>query len=186
MCQCRLHALLWLHIGIILSLLAAEPRSTAIILFPSQCLRGTILLTLYSMVRTDEFQEQSQSFFIGISFSLHFWLLLFRFLFFLSIGWYFGAVFFGLIGCKLLSPCLADHLYISGPCRSRSDLTVASSQYDILLCSETLVLDMRHVLELLVPGFGLPVLLCWGKILWALGLAAYVRDGYGAFRQRKF
>ena len=31
-----------------------------------------------------------------------------------------------------------------------SDLTVASSQYDILLCSETLVSDMRHMLELLV------------------------------------
>ena len=26
-----------------------------------------------------------------------------------------------------------------------SDLTVASSQYDILFCSETLVSDMRHV-----------------------------------------
>ena len=36
-----------------------------------------------------------------------------------------------------------------------SDLTVASSQYDILLCSETLVSDSRHVSELLVPGFGL-------------------------------
>ena len=32
------------------------------------------------------------------------------------------------------------------------DLTVASSQYDILLCSETLVSDMRHESELLVPG----------------------------------
>ena len=40
-----------------------------------------------------------------------------------------------------------------------SDLTVASSQYDILLCSETLVSDMRHVSELLVHGFGRPVLL---------------------------
>ena len=29
------------------------------------------------------------------------------------------------------------------------DLTVASSQYDILLCCETLVSDMRHVSELL-------------------------------------
>ena len=27
---------------------------------------------------------------------------------------------------------------------NHSDLTVASSQYDILLCSETLVTDMRH------------------------------------------
>ena len=35
-----------------------------------------------------------------------------------------------------------------------SDLTVASSQYDVLLCSETLVSAMRHVSELLVPGFG--------------------------------
>ena len=32
---------------------------------------------------------------------------------------------------------------------NHSDLTVASSQYDILLCSETLVSDMRHVSEIL-------------------------------------
>ena len=67
-----------------------------------------------------------------------------------------------------------------------SDLTVASSQYDILLCSETLVSDMRHVWEVLVPCFCRPVLLCWGKMPWARGMAAYVRDGYGAFRQPKF
>ena len=66
------------------------------------------------------------------------------------------------------------------------DLTMALSQYDILLCSETLVSDMRHVSEVLVPGFGRPVLLCRGKIPWARGMAAYVRDGYGAFRQPKF
>ena len=40
--------------------------------------------------------------------------------------------------------------------RTLNDLTVASSQYDILLCSETLVSDMHHVSELLVPGFGRP------------------------------
>ena len=67
-----------------------------------------------------------------------------------------------------------------------SDLAVASSQYDILLCSETLVSDLRHVSELLVPGFGLPVLLCRGKLPHARGMAAYVRDGYGAFCQPKF
>ena len=38
-----------------------------------------------------------------------------------------------------------------------SDLTVASSQCDILLCSETLVSDMRHMSEVLVPGFCRPV-----------------------------
>ena len=41
-----------------------------------------------------------------------------------------------------------------------SDLTVASSQYNILLCSEILVSDMRQVSELLVPGFSRPVFLC--------------------------
>ena len=67
-----------------------------------------------------------------------------------------------------------------------SDLTVASSQYDILLCSEILISDMRHVSEILVPGFGRSVLLCRGKMPRARGMAAYVRDGYGAFRQPKF
>ena len=67
-----------------------------------------------------------------------------------------------------------------------SDLTVASSQYDILLCLETLVSDSRHVSGLLVPGFGRPVLVCLGRMLLARGMAAYVRDGYGAFRQPKF
>ena len=45
-----------------------------------------------------------------------------------------------------------------GQAGNHSDLTVASSQYDILLCSETLVSDMHHVSEILVPGFGRPVL----------------------------
>ena len=66
------------------------------------------------------------------------------------------------------------------------DLTVASSRYDTLLCSEILVSHMRHVSEVLVPGFGLPVLFCRGKMPRARGMAAYVRDGYGAFRQPKF
>ena len=66
------------------------------------------------------------------------------------------------------------------------DLTVASSQYDILLCSETLVSDMRHLSEVLLPGFCRPVVLCRGKMPRARGMAAYVRDGYGAFRQPKF
>ena len=63
------------------------------------------------------------------------------------------------------------------------NLTVALSQYDIRLCSETLVSDMRHVSELLVPGIGHPVFLRLGKLPRARGIAAYVRDGYGAFRQ---
>ena len=67
-----------------------------------------------------------------------------------------------------------------------SDLAVSSSQYDILLCSEILVSDLRHVSELLVPGFGRPVCLCRGKLPRAHGMAAYERDGYRSFRQPKF
>ena len=59
-----------------------------------------------------------------------------------------------------------------------SDLTVASSKYDVLLCSDTLVSDMRHVSEVLVPVFGRLVLLCRGKMPRARGMAAYERDGY--------
>ena len=63
------------------------------------------------------------------------------------------------------------------------DLTVASSLYDILLCSETLVSDMLHVSEVLVPEFGRAVLLCRGRMPRARGMAAYERDAYVAFRQ---
>ena len=63
---------------------------------------------------------------------------------------------------------------------------VASSQYDILLCSQTKVSDRRHVSELLVPGFGRPVLLCRGRMIRSQVMAAHVRDGYRAFRQPKF
>ena len=75
---------------------------------------------------------------------------------------------------------------VRGLARNLSDLTMASSQYDILLCSETLVSDLRQVSELLVPRFGRPVLLCQGRMPRARGMAAYIRDGYGAFRQPKF
>ena len=75
---------------------------------------------------------------------------------------------------------------VRGLAGNLSDLTVASSQYDILLCFENLVSDIRRVSELLVPGFGRPVLLCQGKMPRARRMAAYVRDGYGPFRQPKF
>ena len=75
---------------------------------------------------------------------------------------------------------------VRGLAGNLSDLTEASSRYDILLCSETLVSDMRHVSELLVPGFGRPVLLCRGRMPRARGMEGYVRGGYGPFRQPKF
>ena len=66
---------------------------------------------------------------------------------------------------------------VQGLAGNLSDLTVASSQYDIVLCSEIWVSDMLHVSELMAPGFGRPVLSCQGKIPRARGMAAYLRDG---------
>ena len=59
-----------------------------------------------------------------------------------------------------------------------SDLAVAPSQYDMLLCSETLVSDLRHVPELLVPGFGRPVLLCRDGVPRQAGASCLVPVGW--------
>ena len=45
-----------------------------------------------------------------------------------------------------------------------------------LFCSETLVSDMRHESELLVPGFGHPFLLCRFKMPRARETAAYTYE----------
>ena len=82
----------------------------------------------------------------------------------------------------VLAVCRIPCSNVRGLAGNFSDLTVASSRYDILLCSKILVADMRYVSKVLVPDFGRPVLLCRGKMLRACGMAAYVLDGYGAFR----
>ena len=60
---------------------------------------------------------------------------------------------------------------VRGQAGNHSDLTVDLSHYNILLCSETLVTNMRHVSKIRVPGFGRPVLLCRGKKPRARGMA---------------
>ena len=75
---------------------------------------------------------------------------------------------------------------VQGLSKNLSDVRMPSSRYDLLLCSDTLVSERRHISELLVPGFGRPVLLCRDGMPRARGMAAYVRDGYGAFCQPKF
>ena len=69
MCQCRLHAVPWSYIGILMRHLAAEPRSTAGLLSLSQCPSGTILLTPYSMV-WDWWVSRNRRTFIPLSVSL--------------------------------------------------------------------------------------------------------------------
>ena len=70
---------------------------------------------------------------------------------------------------------------VRGLAGNLSDLTMAPSQNNIAFWSETLVSDILHVSELLGP-----VLLGRGKSPRARGKAAYIRDGYRAFRQPKF
>ena len=109
MCQCGLHAVLWSHIGKLMHHLAAEPCSTAGLLFPSWCPSGTILLTLYSMV-WDWWVSRAGPMLLywpKLLFPYYSLLLFFPFLFAPSIGWYCGAGVFGLIGCTSLSLSLA-------------------------------------------------------------------------------
>ena len=108
-CQCELHAVPWSHIDILMRHLAAEPRSTAGLLFPSQCPSGTILLTPYSMVWDWRVSRRwPMLFYWPEQLYPYYSLLLFFRLFFLSIGWWYcGAGVFGLIGCISFSLSLA-------------------------------------------------------------------------------
>ena len=109
MCQCGLHAVPWLHIGILMRHLAAEPHSTAALLFPSQCPCGMIFLTPCSMVWDRLVSRAGPMFFLLAKAALSLLLssTIFPFLFFLFIGWYCGAGVFVLIRCIPLSLSLA-------------------------------------------------------------------------------
>ena len=53
-------------------------------------------------------------------------------------------------------------------------------QYDVILCSETLVSNRRSVSELLLPNFDKPKLVLRDLRPRVRGLATYVRTGYTA------
>ena len=113
MCQSELHAVLWSHIGILLRLLAAEPRSTAGLLFPSQYLSGMIWLTPYLMVFDWQVSRAGPMPFCWPSCSLVFCLQLFSlFLLFLHRLVVWGWVF-GLIGCQYPSPSLSLPIFFN-------------------------------------------------------------------------
>ena len=60
MCQCGLHAALWSYIGLLMSFLAAENRSTAGLIFICQYLR-------IQWCGTSGFQEHGQCLLIGVT-----------------------------------------------------------------------------------------------------------------------
>ena len=108
MCQCGLHAVLWSHIGTLMHRLAAEPRSTARLLFTSRCPSGTIFLTQYSMVRDWRVSRAGPMLFYRPKLLYPYNILLLFSISFLSVYrlvlW---AGVFGLIWCISLSPSLA-------------------------------------------------------------------------------
>ena len=87
---------------------AAEPCSTAGLLFPSLCPSGTILLTAYSILWDWRVPRARPMllYWPKLLYPYYSHLLFFPFSFF-SIGWYCGAGVFGLIGCTSLSLSLA-------------------------------------------------------------------------------
>ena len=70
MYQCWLHTVLWSHIDILMRLLAAEPRSTAGLLFSSHCFYEAILATRYSMMWDRRvFKSRANAFFSALNFN---------------------------------------------------------------------------------------------------------------------
>ena len=92
--------------------------------------------------------------------------------------------------------CRLMYANIRGLHKNLKDLTVASSHYDILLCSETLVSDLRHPSEILIPGFNKPILLKRDNIPRRRdnndnnhrrqGMAVYIRKKYPASHKTKY
>ena len=55
--------------------------------------------------------------------------------------------------------CRVLHHNIRGLKRNFNDLQIASRDYDIIFCSETMISSRRHVSELLIPDFNNPTFL---------------------------
>ena len=65
-------------------------------------------------------------------------------------------------------------------------LAVAGPDYDVLVCAESKISDRRHLSELRIPGFGCPQLRLMNSTPIVRGMALYVREGFGSFRQSNF
>ena len=108
MCQCGLYAVLWSLIGTLMHRLAAEPCSTAELLFSSRCPCGTIMVIPYSMVWDWRVSRAGPMLFYSPKMLYPFYNLLLLFPSLLSVYmlvlWVWGL---RLIGCISLSLSLA-------------------------------------------------------------------------------
>ena len=75
---------------------------------------------------------------------------------------------------------------VRGLYRNLNDLIVLSSNFDIILCSETLVSNFRNINELLLPNFNKPFLIKRDSRPRARGMALYIRSGFNAQHITKF
>ena len=82
--------------------------------------------------------------------------------------------------------CNLLYCNIRGLYGNLSELAVASTKYDIICCSETLVSSRRHTSELLLPNFNKPVQLLRNSMPRAQGLCIYTRTGFNASRFGKY
>ena len=82
--------------------------------------------------------------------------------------------------------CRILYANIRGLHANLNDLVAASRQFDILLCSETLVSGMRHVSEVLIPSFKKPIFLRRNAIHRAQGMALYIRKDFSASRKANY
>ena len=79
-----------------------------------------------------------------------------------------------------VNKCRVLYNNIRGLYKNIKDLQIISRNYDIILCSETLVSNYRNVSEILLPGFNKPTLLRRDSRPRVRGLATYIRSGFSA------
>ena len=81
--------------------------------------------------------------------------------------------------------CRVLYSNIRGLNKNLHELSILSTDYDIICCAETLVSDMRHVSEILIPGFSKPVLLRRKSIPRAQGMCVYICSNFNAARSSR-
>ena len=81
--------------------------------------------------------------------------------------------------------CRVVYSNIRGLHSNLKDLAVASRNSDVVLCTETLVSERRHLCEVTISRFTPPRLILKNSIPDARGLALYVRRVFLAFRQSR-
>ena len=87
---------------------------------------------------------------------------------------------------QLPKSCRVLYSNIRGLYKNLNDLTLAAANHDVVLCSETLVSNLRHISELIIPDFDKPFLIRRDSFPNARGMALYIRSGYSAQHLTRF